>query len=325
MKAVQLPWSIKVEDLKISEIEIPKVKDDWVLVKIVAFWLNHSEAVFRQFEIDKPQFIKPRVPWIECVWIVEDGSNTDLEKWEKVIALMWWMGRSFNWSYEEYALLPRKNVFKVNTNLDWIHLAAIPETFYTARGSLFSCLKLKKWETILVRAGSSALGIASIIIAKNLWCRVITTIRSENKKEYLESIWADKVIIDHWDFVNQLDGKVDKVLELVWAATVKESLKTLKVWWIVCVTWILWNVFTLDWLNPISDIPNWCYITGFHSNNPTQEIIDDMMKFIDENYIIPPIWKIYDFENVIEYSRDLENWTTWWKWIVIVDKSISQN
>lgn len=49
------------------------------------------------------------------------------------------------------------------------------------------------------------------------------------------------------------------------------------------------------------------------------------MKFIDKHGITPPIWKVYNFDDVIEYSRDLENWTTWWKWIVIVDKSIKIN
>ena len=46
MKALVLESSVSVEDLKLSEIEIPKVKEDWVLVKIVAFGLNHSEALF---------------------------------------------------------------------------------------------------------------------------------------------------------------------------------------------------------------------------------------------------------------------------------------
>ena len=165
MKALVLESSVSVEDLKLSDIEIPKVKDDWVLVKVMAFGMNHSEALFRQFEIDNPAFKKPVVPGIECVGIVENPSNTNLSKGDKVIALMGGMGRTFNGSYEEYVLLPRKNVFKVNTKLDWIHLAAIPETYFTAWGSLFECLQLKENDSLLIRGGTSALGIASIILA----------------------------------------------------------------------------------------------------------------------------------------------------------------
>lgn len=41
--------------------------------------------------------------------------NRWLKKGDTVIALMGGMGRNFNGSYEEYALLPIKNVFKIDT------------------------------------------------------------------------------------------------------------------------------------------------------------------------------------------------------------------
>lgn len=41
MKAVVLKGVCEPEDLKISDVEIPKVKPGWVLVKVKAFGLNH--------------------------------------------------------------------------------------------------------------------------------------------------------------------------------------------------------------------------------------------------------------------------------------------
>lgn len=325
MKALVLESSTKVEDLKLSDIEIPKVKDDWVLVKVMAFGMNHSEALFRQFEIDNPAFKKPVVPGIECVGIVEDPSNTNLSKGDKVIALMGGMGRTFNGSYEEYVLLPRKNVFKVNTKLDWIHLAAIPETYFTAWGSLFECLRLKEKDSLLIRGGTSALGIASIILAKSLGCRVLVTVRSDKHNELLEYLGVDKIIIDTENSIKDKIGeKVDKILELVGPLTVPESLKLLNKGGICCSTGILGNVFTLDKFDPIKEIPNGCYLTGFYSNYPTQEIIDEMMTFIDDYEIIPEIGKVYSFDNVIEYSRDLENGKTNGKGIVVVDEELKK-
>ena len=325
MKALLLEGSTKVEDLKLSDIPIPKVKDDWVLVKIMAFGMNHSEALFRQFEIDNATFNKPVVPGIECVGIVEDPSNSDLSKGDKVIALMGGMGRTFNGSYEEYVLLPRKNVFKVNTKLDWIHLAAIPETYFTAWGSLFECLQLKEKDSLLIRGGTSALGIASIILAKNLGCRVIVTVRSDKHNELLEYLGVNKIIIDIENSIKDKIGeKVDKILELVGPLTVPESLKLLNKGGICCSTGILGNVFTLDKFDPIKEIPNGCYLTGFYSNYPTQETIDEMMTFIDDYEIIPEIGKVYSFDNVIEYSRDLENGKTNGKGIVVVDEELKK-
>lgn len=46
------------------------------------------------------------------------------------------MGRAFDGSYAEYVLLPNEQIYPKHTDLDWTTLAAIPETYYTAFGSL---------------------------------------------------------------------------------------------------------------------------------------------------------------------------------------------
>lgn len=323
MKALVLEKSTKIEDLKLSEIKIPKIKDDWILIKVMAFGLNHSEALFRQIEIEDEHFKKPRVPGIECVGIIENPSNTNFKKGDKIIALMGGMGRIFDGSYEEYALLPSKNVFRVQTNLDWIHLAAIPETYFTAWGSLFISLQLKEKETLLIRGGTSALGIASIILAKSLGCKVMVTTRSNKNNKLLKDLGVDEIIIDTNNSIkNQLTEKVDKILELVGPLTVVESMQFLKTGGICCSTGILGNVYTLNNFDPIKDIPNSCYLTGFFSNYPTQEIIDEIMDYIEKHHIIPHIGKIYDFLNVKEYCKDLEDGNTNGKGIVIVSEEL---
>jgi NADPH:quinone reductase-like Zn-dependent oxidoreductase len=323
MKALVLEKSTKVSELKLKEIDIPKIKDDWVLIKVMAFGLNHSEALFRKFEIENQNFKKPIVPGIECVGIIENPSNTDFKKGDKVMAFMGGMGRDFNGSYEEYVLVPKKNVFKIgNTKLDWIHLAAIPETYFTAWGSLFISLKLLPNDLLLIRGGASALGIASIILAKNLGCKVYASVRNEKHNELLKKLGVDKIIIDEDNCIKSSE-KFDKILELVGPLTIRESVKLLNKDGICCITGILGNVFTLDKFDPIKEIPNGCYLTGFYSNYPTQEIIDEMMSFINNYSIIPEIGKVYSFDNVIEYSQDLELGCIGGKGVVIVDKSLN--
>jgi NADPH:quinone reductase-like Zn-dependent oxidoreductase len=323
MKACVLNGPTKVEDLKLSEINIPEIIDNWVLIKVMAFGLNHSESLFRQFEIANDYFRKPIVPGIECVGIVEDPSNTNFKKGDKVIALMGGMGRSFNGSYEEYVLLPIRNVFKVETNLDFIHLAAIPETYYTAWGSLFTSLKLVKSDYLLIRGGMSSLGIASIILAKNLGCKVAVTVKNNKNNNYLERLGVDKIIIDDNNtIITKVDEKFDKILDLVGPLTVKESLKLLNKNGIVSSTGILGNVYKLNDFDPIKDIPNGCFLTGFYSNFPTSTEITEMMDFINKHNIIPEIGNIYKFEDIKEYSKDLEEGKTSGKGIVVVDKEL---
>ena len=53
MKAIVLKKTCKAQDLKVSEIDIPKVKKDWVLVKIIGFGINRSEVILRDYEADE--------------------------------------------------------------------------------------------------------------------------------------------------------------------------------------------------------------------------------------------------------------------------------
>ena len=52
MKAVVLTKPTAAEDILLTDIPVPAVKSGWVLVKIHAFGLNHSEQILRQFEIE---------------------------------------------------------------------------------------------------------------------------------------------------------------------------------------------------------------------------------------------------------------------------------
>lgn len=320
MKAIEIYRSCNADDLEVTEIAKPKIKENHVVVKVQAFGLNHSEVLFRKYEVANDIFKKPVVPGIECVGTIEESLTDDFKKGDTVIALMGGMGRSFNGSYEEYALLPIKNVFKIDTKLDWIKLASIPETFYTAYGSLFICLDLKKEDTLLVRGGTSALGIASIQMAKALGCCVIATTTDDDKSEFLDYLGVDSIIVDHNDFKDQMDEKVDKILELVGPRTALESMKYLKYHGICCSTGILGGQVSFQNFDPIKNIPNGRYLTGFYSNNPTREEIDDMFKFLNDYNINPYIGKVYTLEEVKLFQSDLEYGKTNGKGVVAVSE-----
>jgi len=160
MKAVALKHTGTPEVLTVSEVTKPKAKPGWILIEVKAFGLNRSELMMREYEGDAPYIQLPRILGIECVGIIEDSSDSHFKRGQKVVALMGGMGRSFDGSYAEYALIPTKNVFSVNTDLSWEELAAIPESYYTAWGSLFESLQLKSDDILLIRGGTSAAGLA---------------------------------------------------------------------------------------------------------------------------------------------------------------------
>lgn len=303
MKAVCINEVTPGEKIALSQVPIPKVKPGWVLIKIKAFGLNHSEKILRHIEIKESYIKHPIIPGIECVGEIIDPSDTQFKPYTKIVALMGGMGRSFDGSYTEYALLPIHHVFEIKfdlekNNLTWEKIASIPETYFTAWGSLFECLDIKKEDILLIRGATCALGYAAINIAKAFGCKkIIATTHKEKKKNLLKN--ADEIIIDEGKLENKIE-KVNKVLELIGPKTLLDSLKCCDKKGIVCQTGILGGLEEINKFDPIKDIPNGVYLTGFFSNYPTQEIIDKIFGFIIENKIDINIGKVYNFSNIKE-------------------------
>ncbi|CBL28620.1 alcohol dehydrogenase catalytic domain-containing protein [Fretibacterium fastidiosum] len=295
MKAVLLNGVTESGDIGLSEVPIPEVRPGWVLIKVRAFGMNHSEQILRLSEIRAEYIQKPIVPGIECVGEVAAPSDSGLATGQKVVAMMGGMGRSFNGSYAEYALLPVQHVFAIESDFDWTTLAAVPETYFTAWGSLLECLKLQPDDTLLIRGATCALGYAAIQMAKAMGCRVIATTHRENKLKLI--LDADEQILDQGKLTGVVQG-VSKALELVGAKTVKDTLTAVERGGIVCNTGVLGGVYALNGFDPIKDVPNGVYLTGFHSNWPTQQVVDDIFRFIEDKNLVPVYGKAFSFDDI---------------------------
>ena len=317
MKAVILTEPTKAEEVRLTDCPVPQVRPGWVLVKVRAFGMNHSEQILRRNEILADYIQKPLIPGIECVGEIADPSDSSFQKGQRVAALMGGMGRSFNGSYAEYALLPAHHVFAVSSDLPWEKLAAVPETYFTAWGSLFEGLRLRPEDTLLVRGATCALGYAAIQLAKALGCRVIATAHKESRLPLLAE--ADEAVLDTGRLAETLPGaafpgtvrpratspgvtrsRITKALELVGPKTLPDTLRCVEKGGIVCNTGILGGVYALSGFDPIKDIPNGVYLTGFYSNGPTQEIMDEIFSFLTAHRLQPCVGKCFDFSEIRE-------------------------
>ena len=295
MKAIVLDRTTEAKDIILSECPIPTVRPGWVLVKVKAFGLNHSEQILRLNEIKAPYIQKPIIPGIECVGEIVDPSDSGFAFGQKVVALMGGMGRSFNGSYTEYALLPERIVFAVDSDLPWEALGAVPETYFTAWGSLFECLHLTADDTLLIRGATCALGYTAMQIANTLGCRVIATTHRETKLALIAD--AEEAVLDDGRLTGRIHG-VTKALDLIGPRNLKDTLTAVEKGGIVCQTGILGGVYALNGFDPIKDIPNGIYLTGFFSNYPTQQIMDEIFAFLNKKNLVPVCGQVYNFENI---------------------------
>ena len=162
------------EVLEIREMPVPAVREGWSLVQVKGAGLNRSELRTRQGH--SPNVTFPRVLGIECVGIVAASTDPALPDGTTVAAVMGEMGREFDGGYAEYALLPNSLLMPVTTTLAWDVLAALPETYLTAQGSL-DALGVGPGSRLLIRGGTSSVGLAAASIASGHGIEIAATTR----------------------------------------------------------------------------------------------------------------------------------------------------
>ncbi|MGM9891701.1 zinc-binding alcohol dehydrogenase family protein [Limosilactobacillus sp.] len=316
MKAVVIYKAGGPEQLTYKEVPTPQVKPGWSLVKVKGFGVNHSEIFTRQGLSPDVKF--PRILGIECVGVIADTTDPQkLPVGQKVVSIMGEMGRAFDGSYAEYTLLPNDQIYPVTTNLDWATLATIPETYYTADGSMLN-LRLQASDHVLVRGATSGVGIAFVKLAKACYpgIQVAGTTRNPAKKDQLLDQGFDDVIADH-DGQLQTDQKFDKVLELIGPATTKDSFKHVVEGGIVCSTGQLGNQWYLPEFDPIMDLAPNAYLTSFYSGNVDNTKLNDMLKLIEEKRVAVKPTKIFSLNELPQAHAFLESKKSFGKVIVL--------
>lgn len=316
MKAIVISEAGGPEKLQYTDVPTPQVKPGWSLVQVKGFGINHSEIFTRKGLSPDVQF--PRILGIECVGIItQTTDNTRLPVGQKVISIMGEMGRQFDGSYAEYVLLPNEQIYPVTTNLDWATLATLPETYYTAYGSLLN-LRIQSGNKVLVRGGTSGVGTAfvNLVKAKDPQIHIAGTTRSHDKEQLLIQSGYDEVILDQ-DGKLQTTEEFDRVLELIGPATIQDTFQHVHEGGIVCSTGQLGNQWYLEHFDPIMDIAVNGYLTSFYSGNVNQRKIDDLLRYVEQYEVQVKPEKIYSLSEVPEAHRYLASHNSLGKVIVL--------
>ena len=305
MKAVKIYQAGGPEQLIYQDVPTPNVKDGWSLVKIKGFGINHSEIFTREGKSPSVQF--PRILGIECVGEVAQSSTPSLAVGQKVVSIMGEMGRAFDGSYAEYVLLLNEQIYPVHTDLDWTTLAAIPEAYYTAFGSLRQ-LRIAPQDRVLVRGAGSGVGVAFAQLLKARFPHIVLhgSTRNPAKATRLQAVGFDEVITEA-DGKIQTDQSYDKILELVGPATLRDSFSHINEHGIVCNTGQLGNIWYVNDFDPIIELKNNSYLTAFYSGNVSQAKLDAMFDYIRQFSVKILIERVFTLEQVPEAHRFLQS------------------
>ncbi len=310
MRAVVLDAPGPPDALRVRELPIPIPRAKQVLIKIEAFGLNRSELHTRLGLADGVTF--PRVLGIEATGTVAACPGGEYTVGQQVAALMGGMGRTYDGGYAEYTCVPVRQVVPFTSSLDWATLGAVPEMLQTSNGSLTIGLDARPGQSILIRGGTSSIGMATAVLAKRLGMTVLSTTRNPDRTDALRQIGVDHVLIDDGNIADQArsiipDG-VDTALELVGTPTLPDTLRATRVHGVVCFTGMLSNQWSVRDFYPIEYLPRGVRLTAYGGDAtdlPTQ-VLQNFLDAVAAGDAIVPIHHTYHLDDIATAHADME-------------------
>ncbi len=322
MRAVSLTEPGPVENLVIRELPVPDPPPGWVRIAVRAFGLNRSELHTRLGLAEGVTF--PRVLGIEAVGVVDVANGTDLQAGQQVATLMGGMGRTFDGGYAEYTVVPRRQVIPFRSTLPWNLLGAVPETLQTAYGSLTIGLDLQRGQSLLIRGGTSSVGLAAATIAKDLGATVLSTTRQPDRADALKAHGVAHPLVDAGQvapLVREIfPYGVDAALELVGTPTLPDTLASTRIHGAVCFTGMLSNQWTVPKFYPIAYLPRGVRLTAYGGGSgdlPAEVLQRYLDRLAVGDVSLGPV-NFYALEQIRQAHADMEQNRTFGKMVVTI-------
>jgi NADPH:quinone reductase-like Zn-dependent oxidoreductase len=310
MKAAVIYEAGGPEVLKVESRPIPSPRAGEVLIRVKAFGLNRSELFTRQGH--SPGVAFPRILGIEAVGLVEEAPGGEFRQGDVVATAMGGMGRQFDGGYAEYTCVPATQVQVVRTQLPWETLGALPEMLQAAWGSLFKSLRLEAAERLLIRGGTTSVGLAAAAIARRHGAFVAATTRQPDRDPLLRSSGVEQVFIDTGSIAATVRDAYpegfDKVLELVGTTALKDSLRCCRQGGIVCMTGIVGGRWSFDSFSPMEAIPTAVNLTTYAGDAADflRTPLDELAEQVAAGTLRVQVGKTFTLDEIVEAHRCME-------------------
>ena len=298
-----------------------------MLIRVKAFGLNRSEMFTRQGHSPTVKF--PRILGIEASGVIEEapGNEDKFKEGDVVATAMGGMGREFDGGYAEYTVVPASQVQHVQSGgqISWEILGALPEMMQTTWGALFKALRLEKDDRLLIRGGTTSVGLAAAAIAKSHGAFVAATTRKPEREQLLLVNGVDQVFIDNGTIADQVrqSGRFNKVLEMVGVTSVRDSLQCVEEGGIVCMVGSVSGKWAFDdEFSPMVSIPTAVSLTAYHSSAKAliETPLDEIVEQLGTERIKGLIGKVFDgLDKINEAHKCMDEDKAGGKIVVLID------
>lgn len=201
MKAVVLKEAGGIGNLQITKLNIPAIKPNEVLVKVVAVSINPVDVKARAYEQvlgwifgeDRPVILG----WDISGIVIETGKDVaDFKTGDEVFGMVNFFGSGNG--YAEYVAAPASHLALKPRQISHQQAAAATMAACTAYQALVDVCKIKAGDKVLVHGASGGVGHFAVQIAKYFGAYVIGTSSAKNR-DFILSLGAD----EHIDYANE--------------------------------------------------------------------------------------------------------------------------
>lgn len=203
------------EILQLEEVERPSLKDDHILVKVIANSANPADChILRgkpffarfSFGLFKP---KDKILGADFAGTVEEvGNNVDhIKVGDRVFGETPKGG-----AFAEYTCAPANVCAIMPEGIDFPKMASVPIAGVTALQALITHGQLKEGESVFINGSSGGVGHFAVQIAKAYGAKV-TAVCSSKNIGFVKTLGADQVIAYDKENIHQHDGKYNLIID----------------------------------------------------------------------------------------------------------------
>jgi alcohol dehydrogenase len=317
LKALVLERHGDLEGLRLShDYPQPKVKAGHVVIRVRAASFNHHD-VFTVKGMPGIKVPMPVVIGLDMAGEVLESQAADWKPGERVLVnplnkQLGLMGEVLDGGMAEYCLVSADQLIRMPEGVSFVDAAALPVAYGTAHRMLITHRTIQEGERVLVLGASGGVGMACVVLAKQVGCEVIACASSDDKLARLRSIGADHAVnyrqVDFSKWViekygkpqrRSFEGGVDCVVNFTGGDTWVPSLKCVKRGGRVLVCGATAG------FDPKEDLR---YIWTFElnivgSNSYTDEDLRALLDLVSRGAIKPVVDRVVPLEHAVEGLR----------------------
>ncbi|MBK5396605.1 NAD(P)H-quinone oxidoreductase [Pseudomonas sp. TH39(2020)] len=190
------------EVLKPRQEPVPTAGVGEVLIRVHAAGVNRPDVIQRAGKYPMKPGMSP-IPGLEVAGeVVAIGAGvSEFIVGDKVCAL------TNGGGYAQYCVAPAGQTLPIPAGMDWVHAAAVPETFFTVWANLFDMGGASKGQRALIHGGTSGIGTTALMLCREFGIKAFATAGSEDKCAVIRQLGAEAINYRDQDFAEVIAQK----------------------------------------------------------------------------------------------------------------------